>query len=268
MSVREILVVPIIRNPLRQQLMLSHCLCFLQTKGESFDINFSISLVSLVPPRRCASMIKTAKQLPLLRSGIALFRSLLRQSYHTATIRLYRMDLNEPSAATKSPWQVELNQHQALAGYDPQVGWQSTEEFRRCAHERFARSETLFSISVDQTLAHYGWVIYPTRSIAIPEVAQHYELPERSAYLYDFFTHPAFRQRGMYQASLQRILAHLSTQQCPAAYIGVAPSNVPSSRVIEKLGFQPSATLGYRRIATNVRRWVEDHAAAPQHDLR
>jgi RimJ/RimL family protein N-acetyltransferase len=213
-------------------------------------------------------MIKTAKQLPLLRSSIALFRSLLRQSYHTATIRLYRLELSHLPATSETPWQVEINQHHDLAGYDPQVGWQSAEDFRRCADERFARSEMLFSISVDQKLAHYGWLIYPTRMITIPEVGQSYELPEDSAYLYDFFTHPAFRKRGMYQASLQRILVHLSSQQCTAAYIGVAPSNVPSCRAIEKLGFQPVATLGYRRIATNVRRWVEDHVSARQRDLR
>jgi len=216
-------------------------------------------------------MIKNAKQLPLVRTGIALLRSLARRSYHTATIRVYHLELSGLESCNPLPtpninWQVEINQHHDLAGYDPHTGWQSAEDFRQCAADRIARGETLFSITVDQTLAHYGWLVSATRSIAIPEVEQSYELPERSAYLYDFFTHPAFRNRGMYQASMQRILAHLQVQQCAAAYIGVAPSNVASCRAIEKLGFQPVATLGYRRIANQVRRWVQvtDHAMAPE----
>lgn len=212
-------------------------------------------------------MIKTAKQLPLVRSGMALLRSLARRSYHTAKIRLYglQLDPHDASPAASLPfsnWNVAINQRPDLVGYDPHAGWQTKTAFLQSCSERLARGETLFSISVDKTLAHYGWLTCPARSIAIPEVDQTYELPAGAAYLYDFFTHPAFRQRGMYQASLQRILTELRSRDCTAAYIGVAPSNVPSCRAIEKQGFQPIATLGYRRIATNVRRWVQDHALA------
>jgi RimJ/RimL family protein N-acetyltransferase len=211
-------------------------------------------------------MIKSAKQLPLVRSGIALLRSLARRSYHTATIRLYGLEFrsqesNAAQNATRSNWDVAINKRQDLEGYDPHAGWQSKSDFDQSCAERFARGEVLFSILVDHTLAHYGWLIFPARSIVIPEVDQIYQLPAGAAYLYDFYTHPAFRNRGMYQASLRQILAHLQSQGCSAAYIGVAPSNVPSCRAIEKLGFQAAATLGYRRIATNVRQWVQEHSA-------
>jgi RimJ/RimL family protein N-acetyltransferase len=216
-------------------------------------------------------MIKTAKQLPLVRSGIAWLRSFARRGYHTATIRLYRLELAtlescSSPASPNSNWQVAINRLHDLEGYDPQSGWQSIAAFRQVASGRIAQGETLFSISVDQTLAHYGWLVSSTRSIVIPEVEQSYEMPTGAAYLYDFFTHPAYRNRGMYQASMHCILAHLRSLQCPTAYIGVAPSNHASCRAIEKLGFQPVATLGYRRIASQVRRWVQvtDHHQAPE----
>lgn len=212
-------------------------------------------------------MIKTAKQLPLVQTGIALIRSLVRRSYHTATIRLYRLELSIPAATPSSLWQVAINHLDDLDGYDPQAGWQSTKAFCQTAAERITRGETLFSISVEGTLAHYGWLISPARTIAIPEVQQTYELPAGSAYLYDFFTHPAYRNRGMYQASMQRSLAHLQTLHCTAAYIGVDPSNLPSCRAIERLGFTPAATLGYRRIANQVRRWVAEPSRSGETEL-
>jgi len=210
-------------------------------------------------------MIEIAKQLPLMRTGATLLRSLVRRSYHTATIRLYGLDVdssasNRPGNMSGANWNVGINQQSDLDCYDPNVGWQNASDFRRSCADRITRGDSVFTINVEQTLVHYGWLSCPTRCIEITEVDQTYVVDPGAAYLYDFFTHPAFRNRGMYQASMRRILDYLPSQGRSTAYIGVAPNNVASCRAIEKLGFLPVATLGYRRIATNVRRWVQQHS--------
>jgi RimJ/RimL family protein N-acetyltransferase len=62
--------------------------------------------------------------------------------------------------------------------------------------------------------------------------------------LYDFFTHPRMRGRGLYQQALYQILHDaVETPGIKKVYIMVLADNAPSRHVIEKVGFTYECSL-------------------------
>jgi predicted acetyltransferase len=55
--------------------------------------------------------------------------------------------------------------------------------------------------------------------------------------LYDFFTVPQFRSKGYYARALEYLLGAMFQAGFSRAYIAVDPGNVPSRKVIERVGF-------------------------------
>lgn len=91
--------------------------------------------------------------------------------------------------------------------------------------------------------AAYGWVA--TREARIGELNLVFTLPPGQRYLWDFTTLPKFRGQGIYPRLLQSILQY----EQPGAnrfWIIHAPENLPSSRGIERAGFEPVGQLSFR----------------------
>ena len=78
---------------------------------------------------------------------------------------------------------------------------------------------------------------------------QGFEFPEHSAVLYDFYTDPDERGRGLYQRTIQRIIqdALQRIEGLRYVYISVLADNRPSRHVIEKLGFDYQCSLFLNR---------------------
>jgi len=87
---------------------------------------------------------------------------------------------------------------------------------------------------------------------------------EHSIGIYDCYTFPAFRSRGIYTDSLIRMLRQIRHEGVSRSLIAVAPDNIPSIRAIEKVGFSPlyRATISQRFGRTRLR----ESSSAP--DLR
>jgi len=80
----------------------------------------------------------------------------------------------------------------------------------------------------------YGWVA--TREAEIGALQLRFSIPVGERYLWDFFTVPAWRGRGIYPRLLQAILGCEDTAQ--RFWIGYDAPNVASARGIAKAGFQ------------------------------
>ena len=65
--------------------------------------------------------------------------------------------------------------------------------------------------------------------------------------LYDIFTAPAARGRGLARALCARLLALAQDQGARTAYLQVDAANVPARKVYAHLGFQDAYTYHYRR---------------------
>jgi GNAT superfamily N-acetyltransferase len=106
------------------------------------------------------------------------------------------------------------------------------------AWQRLARGEHVYTRAVDGTLAHYGWVVDRAGPAYAAEVGQWWEAQPGTSNLYDFYTYPRFRGRGLYGQALRHIVgevAHLPHVR--HVVIWVLADNAPSRAVIEKVGF-------------------------------
>lgn len=195
---------------------------------------------------RAASLIATSHRLRVYRAGPEIARQ------HSADARV-RCDTIEDLLAFRSG-----------------AHWMSRQWFLSTALERLNAGEAVFTISVDGVLAHWGWLVRRQRRAHLSEVHQILALPPGSAVLYDFFTHPDFRGRGLYRSNLQHMLRHAledpETKQC---FICVLDDNAPSRHVIATSGFEYVGTLHWRRYLWSQRTWADrslENGARPVSD--
>src|SRR5262249_27793723 len=136
--------------------------------------------------------------------------------------------------------------------------------FLRQAEERLANGDHCYTRVEDGLLVHYGWLVDRKERTFMDEVRQWWTLPPGSAVVYDFFTHPRFRGRGLDASSLARMIGPAADFPGPAAiYVAARPDNGPPRRVIEKLGFVYDRSFYERRRLVDVGRWCDSGGGAP-----
>ncbi len=102
----------------------------------------------------------------------------------------------------------------------------------------------LYSVVDDGTLVHYGWLTYP--QLRAPDAALGLEFvpPDGSAALWDYFTHPRARGRGLYLNTLRQCLHDaVDLDGARQVFIYVYADNTISKHVIEKAGFTYRGSL-------------------------
>jgi RimJ/RimL family protein N-acetyltransferase len=132
--------------------------------------------------------------------------------------------------------------------------------YLEAARMRMARGEHLYTLVEDGKLLHYGWLIERQTRGADAALGQVFFPPPDSAVLYDYFTHPAARGRGLYYQSLCQVLhdAH-ALAHARQAYIYVFGHNRTSRHVIEKVGFEYVGSLFKERRLSVTRRYAVAH---------
>jgi RimJ/RimL family protein N-acetyltransferase len=101
----------------------------------------------------------------------------------------------------------------------------------------------LYTRVSDGRLLHYSWMI-PRQARSASEWGQPIDLEPESAVLFDDYTHPLARGRGLHAASLRQ-RARDAVERFGAAwvYISVLAENLPSRRNIERAGFSLCASF-------------------------
>ena len=129
--------------------------------------------------------------------------------------------------------------------------------YRTMAVERRAQGFHLYTYVEGGRLLHYGWLIERQTRGEDGWVDQVYFPPPDTAVLFDHFTHPLARGRGLYFQALCRLL-HDAREVARArqAYVTVFGSNGPSRHVIEKVGFQHQGSLFKERRLVWSRRYA------------
>jgi RimJ/RimL family protein N-acetyltransferase len=110
--------------------------------------------------------------------------------------------------------------------------------YRQVAERRMAIGHHLYTRVEGRLLVHYGWLIDRQERGEDLELRQVFFPPPESAALYDYYTHPSARGRGLYFSSLCQVL-HDARDLAHArqAYIYIHRENVRSRHVAEKVGF-------------------------------
>lgn len=106
-----------------------------------------------------------------------------------------------------------------------------------------ARGHTPWSARIDGEPVGWGWCA--TREVSIGELDIAVPLPPGNRYLWDFFTVPAWRGRGIYPRLLRTIIEH--EPEVARFWVGHDLGNLASARGITKAGFHEVGLLYHRQ---------------------
>ena len=164
--------------------------------------------------------------------------------WYRRELRVYRYPLEEvPSLPL--PMMFRRNCLDDLQYYERSSKEQHPPDaYRAIAVERRAQGFHLYTFVESGRLLHYAWLIERQTRGEDGWVNQVYFPPPETAVLFDHFTHPLARCRGLYFQALCRLL-HDARDLTLArqAFVTVFGSNAPSRHVIEKVGFQHEGSL-------------------------
>ena len=164
--------------------------------------------------------------------------------WYCRELRIYRYPLEE-APHLPLPTLFRRNCLDDLRYYERSAKEQQTPDvYRRMAVERRAQGFHLYTFVAGGRLLHYAWLIERQTRGEDGWVNQAYFPPPETAVLFDHFTHPLARGRGLYYQALCRLLHDArDVTRARQAYVTVFGSNSPSRHVIEKVGFQHEGSL-------------------------
>jgi Acetyltransferase (GNAT) family len=173
----------------------------------------------------------------VLTLGLARAKESLRSS--NVLVMYVRSSEGEPPAAN------ELEFRAAEPGdgerYALDIGTESPSTFRA----RLSGSTRCYLVIVEQRFVHSSWVT--TRAAWTREIRRFLRPPEGDAYVYESFTRPEMRGKGMYPFALGSICAALARDGIKKIWVAVEEHNKASQSSIAKAGFAPAFNLPYER---------------------
>lgn len=127
------------------------------------------------------------------------------------------------------------------AAYARDIATDSARTFR----SRLSDETECYLVESRGRLLHASWVT--TDSAWTLELDAFVSPPPGHAYIYESFTRPETRGRGIYPFALRNICADLAGRGIPRAWIAVEATNAPSARAISKAGFDVAFELPFHR---------------------
>ena len=205
--------------------------------------------ISPARARAAAALLRKASPARVLRK----LRAWVGESRE---FRVYRADRNLAQRCTEDP-RLRRDDLADLLLFRPGEPWQSRDGFLSAALERLEQGQSAFTIRLEGQLAHCGWMAAQSES-RMTEVEQSLTFPPGSMALYDYYTPPGFRGRGLYRAAIGHMLrAAFQREETRYAYISVLADNGPSRHVIEGLGFEYQGAFHWRRRFGRVTKWSD-----------
>ncbi len=176
--------------------------------------------------------------------------------YECKEVRMYSFDV-ERIIDIENRGTMNVDSVSDLLKYKPVEGWQdTTSQFHQKVLRNFEAGIHSYSYAEDETLLHYGWLIERQEVSNVFEVGQEFNLPPNTSVLFDYYTHPKARGKGLYQKSLlQGLHDAAKIPETEQVFIGVIADNAPSRHVIEKLGFKYEGSLFRETRLGFVKKW-------------
>jgi RimJ/RimL family protein N-acetyltransferase len=125
--------------------------------------------------------------------------------------------------------------------YARDVGTDSAKTFR----SRLSDRTHSFVVVENDTILHASWVT--SASAWTRELQRYFCPPGGEAYIYESYTRPETRGRGIYPFALHSICTWLSKRGFARVWVGVEGDNQSSRRAISKAGFSPGFEIRYQR---------------------
>jgi hypothetical protein len=130
----------------------------------------------------------------------------------TAAVRWFHSDhylllhAVEADLAPSAPDDDDLhcNRVEDLALFEQTERWLPPDTFVAEARRRIKEGLRLYTATDDRRLLHYGWLVPRQEEAWLPYVRQHFRFPPGTAVLFNAYTHPAARGRGIHERSMRR----------------------------------------------------------------
>jgi RimJ/RimL family protein N-acetyltransferase len=108
-------------------------------------------------------------------------------------------------------------------------------------HRRFESGHLLLAAEDEGRGVFQAWVA--SGRLRIDELRRVWVIPERERVMYDVFTAPAYRGRGLYSNALRYLLSSAAILHAERFWIYARSDNTASIRVIRRCGFTEAGTL-------------------------
>ena len=112
--------------------------------------------------------------------------------------------------------------------------------------ERLEKGHVLFAVKVDGQMVFYQWIEFSV--MVLPSIDLFYSLPEDTAYIAYTYTEPEYRGRGIATSAKALLLDYLYTEGYRKILLMIAPQNIASQKVNQKVGFTAYQAVNYRKI--------------------
>ncbi len=185
-----------------------------------------------------------------------ILKNVRRKIYENKEARMYSIDISRIEML-ENPNLMKVDSVLDLLEYKPFEAWQdTTSQFHQKALDRFAQGTHSYSYREDGELLHYGWMNEKQDISHVTEVGQSFKLPKNTTVIFDYYTHPKARGKGLYQKSiLQGLHDAAKLSDTEQVFIGVMADNAASRHVIEKLAFKYEGSLFRETRFGFVRKW-------------
>ncbi len=163
------------------------------------------------------------------------------------TLIVYRR-LREPQqqALERSP-RVRRDDWAQLESFERTERWLRREDFLQTCEQRLAAGEHVYTIADDGRLLAYGWLVPHQERSWFPAVCQELLYPAGAAVLYNAFTHPAARGRGLHTlVTEERIADAFGVFGAGSVYTAVNVRNDLARRAKHSTGMEPWLELSCR----------------------
>jgi ribosomal protein S18 acetylase RimI-like enzyme len=144
--------------------------------------------------------------------------------------------------------------------YARDIGTDSRATFTR----RLSKDTRCFLVVGDGVILHASWVT--TAAAWTRELQRYFCPPASEAYIYESYTRPETRGRGIYPFALDSMCDWMRARQLRRAWVGIEHGNAASEQAIRKASFEPGFEVRYRRRFARLSvSAAEGPAARPDH---
>lgn len=128
--------------------------------------------------------------------------------------------------------------------------------------ERFERGGRCLALWSEERMASYCWVAQGVEWIGEMEI--HFRMQPGERYIWDCFTLPEYRRKGLYSALLSQMVKALAGEGVSRIWIGSNLENQSSIKGFENAGFQPVVQIWFIRILSLRCFWLKAYPSAPR----
>ena len=173
-----------------------------------------------------------------------LVRLIRRKASSVEEMRFYGLDPALQQLPDRGPRiEFAIDRIEDLMRYAPgQPGDRSLQQFLHDSGKRLEEGQTVFTYVENDLLLHYAWIA-PRGGPAPSGLGNEIEIPDNSCVLWDDYTHPAARGRGLHKAAIRARAEYARRAGYEHIYINVYADNTPSRKNIEASGFAYAGSM-------------------------